>query len=388
MGLWDKITGEFIDIIEWTDDSRDTIVWRFPRHNNEIKMGAQLVVRETQVAVFVNEGQLADVYTPGTYTLETQNMPVLSTLKGWKHGFESPFKAEVYFVNTRQFTDFKWGTKNPIMVRDAEFGPVRIRAFGAYSVRVIDPAVLLRETVGTDQHFQTEEIGDFLREKVVAAVSPALARAQIPVLDMAMHQDQIGDRIKDTISGQLNEFGLEVPNFTVSNISLPPEVEEAMDKRSSMGIVGDLNAYTQFQAANAVEASAENGGAGGDAMAMGAGFGMAQQMAQDMGGQQGQQFQGQQPPPQQQYQQQPPAQAQPPAAPPPIPGSQPEWFAALGGQQAGPFDVPTLQQKAGSGEFTRDTLVWKNGMANWTPASDVPELASVFGSVPPPLPPQ
>src|SRR5215470_5463091 len=174
MGLIDKIRGEFIDIVEWLDDSRDTLVWRFPRHDNEIKMGAQLVVRESQTAVFVNEGQLADVFGPGTYTLETQNLPVLTTLKGWKYGFHSPFKAEVYFVNTRQFTDLKWGTQNPIIVRDPEFGPVRLRAFGSYTLRVVQPGPFLKELVGTDPLFKTDEVTGFLRQNILAKLPTLL----------------------------------------------------------------------------------------------------------------------------------------------------------------------------------------------------------------------
>ena len=373
MGLFDGLRGELIDIVEWTDNSRDTLVWRFPRHENEIKMGAKLVVRESQTAVFINEGRLADVFHPGTYTLETGNLPVLSTLKGWKYGFDSPFKAEVYFVNTRQFTDFKWGTKNPVLVRDPEFGAVRIRAFGAYAIRVLDPATLLRESAGTDAHFRTEEIESWLREKVIAAFAPAIASARIPVLDMAIHQDQIGQQLKSAIAQQLAPLGLDVPSFTISNISLPEEVEAAIDKRASMGMVGDLGAYTQFQAANALEDAAQHGGSAADALSLGAGMAMGNQMAANMAAQQAQHRQP----------------AQPAGGPPPLPGAAaPEWYLGLGGQQAGPFDLPALQQKIATGELTRDTLAWKQGQAAWTPAGQIPELSGLFGMLPPPLPPQ
>ncbi|THV30097.1 SPFH domain-containing protein [Glycomyces paridis] len=372
MGLFDGIRGEFIDIVEWLDNSRDTLVWRFPRHDNEIKMGARLVVRESQSAVFINEGQLADVFGPGTHTLATGNLPILSTLKGWKYGFDSPFKAEVYFVNTRQFTDFKWGTKNPVLVRDPEFGAVRIRAFGAYAIRVVDPAALLRESAGTDAQFRTEEIESWLREKVIGAFAPAIASARIPVLDMAIHQEQIGQQLKSAISAQLAPLGLEVPSFTISNISLPEEVEQAIDKRASMGVVGDLGAYTQFQAANALEDAAQHGGGAADALSLGAGMAMGNQLAANMAAQQ-----------QPQYQQAPPA-----AGPPPLPVAA-AWYLGLGGQQAGPFDVPALQQKIAAGELTRETLAWKQGQAAWSPAGQVPELSGLFGMVPPPpLPPQ
>src|ERR1035437_5073715 len=185
---------EFIDIIEWTDDSNDTMVWRFPRYQNEIKMGAKLTVRESQVAIFVNEGQMADEYKPGMFDLQTQNMPLLTTIKGWKYGFNSPFKAEVYFVNTRMFTDRKWGTKNPIMMRDAEFGPIRLRAFGTFAIRVKDAATLLRQVVGTDRHFTIDEIGDQLRDLLVARFADALGESKIPALDLASRYDEIGDR--------------------------------------------------------------------------------------------------------------------------------------------------------------------------------------------------
>jgi len=374
MGLVDKLRGEFIDIVEWLDDSRDTIVWRFPRHDNEIKMGAQLVVRESQTAVFVNEGQIADSFTPGTYTLETKNLPVLSTLKGWKYGFNSPFKAEVYFVNTRQFTDMKWGTQNPVIVRDAEFGAVRLRAFGAYSVRVVDAAKMLRELVGTDPQFRTEEVQEYLRQMIVSRLGPALATAGVPVLDMAANQSVIGSRIAGILSEDLANVGLTVPSFFVENISMPPEVEEALDKRTQLGILGgDLNRYTQLQAANALEDAAKNPG-GGAAGGIGLGMGMAvgQQMANQMAPQQAQQ---------------PPAAASGPAAPagpPPLPAP---WFLGVAGQQQGPFDEAGLAAAAKAGTLTPTTLVWRAGMASWAPASGVPEVAAALAAVPPPLPP-
>src|ERR671939_972620 len=207
MGLVDKIRGEFIDIVEWTDDTRDTIVWRFPRHDNEIKMGARLTVRESQTAVFVNEGQVADAFAPGTYTLETQNLPILSTLKGWKYGFNSPWKAEVYFVSTRLFTDMKWGTQNPVIVRDPEFGMVRLRAFGAYAARVVDATKLLRELVGTDPQFRTEEVEEYLRQTIVGRLGSALASAQVPMLDLAAHQDAIGTKLAGVLTEELSAIG-------------------------------------------------------------------------------------------------------------------------------------------------------------------------------------
>lgn len=373
MSLLDKFKDEFIDIVEWTDDSRDTIVWRFPRHDNEIKNGARLTVRESQVAVFVNEGQIADVFSPGMYTLETANLPILSTLKGWKHGFESPFKAEVYFVSTRQFTDLKWGTKNPVMMRDAEFGAVRLRAFGAFSARVTDPARLLRELAGTDPQFRTDEVHEYLRQNIVGRLGTALAKAKVPVLDLAAHQGEIGERLAATLTGELEpDLGIAVPKFIIENISLPPEVEETLDKRTSMGIIGNLDQYTKFQAAEALEAAAENPGGGAAAVL---GVGMGQAVGNIVGGATAQ------PAPAQ------PAPAQQPAAPPPLPGGA-QWYLGLNGQQAGPFDDAGLAAQASSGTLTADTLVWKNGMSGWEPASSVPDVARHLGATPPPLPPQ
>ena len=373
MGLWDKLRGELIDIIEWLDPSNDTMVHRFERYNNEIKYGAKLVVRESQVAVFINEGQLADVFEPGTYTLETKNLPILATLKGWMHGFESPFKAEVYFVNTRRFTDLKWGTKNPIMLRDPEFGPLRLRCFGTYCIRVADASTFIKEIVGTDGHFTTDEVTEQLRNLVVSRSADVLGESKIPVLDMAANYDELGEFIAQRIHGDFEAYGIDITKLLVENISLPPAVEEALDKRASMGVIGNLNAYTQFQAANAMEKAAENPSgqaAGGIGMGMGAGMGFA------VANQMGQVFTAQQ-------QQAPPAA---PGGPPPIP--QPLMFhTVVDGQQAGPFDLNALQQQARAGQMTRETLVWKEGMAAWTAAGDVAELASVFGATPPPVPP-
>jgi membrane protease subunit (stomatin/prohibitin family) len=367
----DKIRGELVDIIEWLDSSRDTIVWRFPRYHNEIKMGAKLIVRESQVAVFVNEGQIADAFPPGTYTLETQNMPILTTIKGWKYGFNSPFKAEVYFVNTRQFTDMKWGTQNPVIVRDPEFGAVRLRAFGAFAARVSDPKKLLTELVGTDPQFRTEEVQEYLRQLIVGHLGSALATAQVPMLDLATQQLQIGQKLAVVLTEELAPIGIAIPKFIIENISVPPEVEQALDKRTQMGVIGNLNDYTKFQAANAIEDAANNPG-GGAGEGLGLGFGIAA----------GQQVVGAFNQPAQQPQQQQTA-----AGPPPLPAQQ-QWYLGVGGQQAGPFDLNALSGQAQSGALTGSTLVWRSGMAQWLPAEQVPELAGVLGSVPPPLPPQ
>lgn len=366
MGLWSKIRGELIDIIEWLDSSNDTIAFRFERYNNEIKYGAKLVVREGQVAVFINEGKLADVFQPGTHTLATKNLPILSTLMGWPHGFESPFKAEVYFINTRRFTDQKWGTKNPIMLRDAEFGPIRLRAFGTYVFKVTDAAEFIREIVGTDGEFTTDEITNQLRNTIISRFTDVLGESKIPALDLAANYDELGTFMTERIAPDIAAYGVELTKLLVENISLPPAVEEALDKRTSMGVLGNMQQYTQFQAANAIESAAENPGGGGMAaggMAAGLGLAMGNQMAQSMGGH-----------------------AAAPAPPPPPP-SAPTFHIAKDGQQFGPYDVQALQQQLASGQFSAETLVWAAGMSGWTAAGQVPALASLFQQAAPPPPP-
>jgi membrane protease subunit (stomatin/prohibitin family) len=367
MALWDRIKNELVDIIEWTDDSTNTMVWRFPRFQNEIKNGAQLTVRESQVAVFVNEGKIADVYQPGRVELSTQNMPILTTLRGWKYGFNSPFKVEVYFVNTKNFTDNKWGTKNPIMLRDPEFGPIRLRAFGTYAIKISDASKFIKEIAGTQAHFTTEEVTEQLRNLVVTRFTDALGESKIPVLDLAANYDELSKFISGKINPEFAEYGLEVTKFLVENISLPPEVEAALDKKSSMGILGNLNQYAQFQAANAMEQAAKNPGGANSGIEMGMGFAMANQMGQ-MFNQQNQQNQSGH-------------------TPPPLPTAA-QYHVAVNGQNQGPYNEQTLQQMIQQGTLTRDTLVWKQGMAGWVKAGDVPDVKVFFAATPPPLPPQ
>ena len=367
MSLWDRIKHELIDIIEWTDDSNDTMVWRFPRFQNEIKNGAQLTVRESQVAVFVSEGKIADIYQPGRYELTTQNMPVLTTIRGWKYGFNSPFKVEVYFVNTKNFTDQKWGTKNPIMLRDAEFGPIRLRAFGTFAIKVSDAGSFIREIAGTQAHFTADEISEQLRNLIVTRFTDAVAESKIPVLDLAANYDELSKFISNKINPEFGEYGLQVTKFLVENISLPAEVEQALDKRSSMGILGNLSQYAQFQAANAMEAAAKNpGGNASEGIGMGMGFAMAQQMGQMFSQQNAPNNQG---------------------GPPPVPGGSVQFYLAVNGQQQGPYTMQTLQQMIQQGSLNRDMLVWRQGIPSWIKAGDAPEIASLFGTVPPPLPP-
>lgn len=373
MGLLDRIRGEFIDIIEWTEPSQNEILaYRFPRYDNEIKNGAKLIVREGQAAAFVKEGQLADVKAPGMYTLDTNNMPILSKILGWKYGFESPFKCEVYFISTRQWTDQKWGTQNPIMLRDPEFGPVRIRAFGNYAFKVTDPGTFLKELVSTDPSFEAFEVTNQLRNTIVSKFIDAMASAKIPILDMAGNYENLGKVALPRIAPELAKMGFALTQFNVENISLPPEVERALDKRSEMGVLGNLDNYMKYQTAEAVRDAANNPGGGGAALGAGFGAGMA------IGNQMGTAFQ--------------PKPANPnevidlnAAGPPPVPTAS-RYHAAIGGQAAGPFEMDAFKQKVAAGEIARGTLVWKSGMANWVAADTVPELQSLFAHLPPPLP--
>jgi len=380
MGLFDKLRNEFIDIIEWTDVSADTIVWKFPRYQNEIKQNAKLTVRESQVAVFMNEGKIADVFPAGMYTLNTQNLPILATLQGWKYGFNSPYKADVFFVSMRQFTNQKWGTKNPIMLRDAEFGPLRVRAFGSYAFRVKDAGSFLKEISATNPEFTVDGINEQLRNLAVSRGMDAIAEAKIPVLDLAANYDEVSKVIGDKISPEFNELGLELTKFLIENVSLPPEVEAALDKRSSMGIVGNLGAYAQFQAANAMEKSAENPGSGGLA---GAGLGLG--MGAAMMGQVGNVFQQNTFNPVTGQSGTGAAAPSQGAVPPPLPAAV-AFYVAVDGKQSGPFELDQLRQLAAAGQLNGNTLVWKAGMAAWSAASTVPELAPVLATVPPPLP--
>ena len=281
MGLLDKIKGELVDIIEWIDDSRTTLAWRFPRYNNEIKNGAQLIVRESQHVQFIYLGEFGDTFGPGKYTLTTDNIPVLTKLKSWKYGFNSPFKADVYYVNTRLFTGNKWGTSNPIMMRDNDLGIVRVRAFGTYDFRVSDVKLFLKEVAGSDQNFRLDEFTDTMRSRIVSIFADALASAHVPVFDVASRYAELGDALLPIINPVVQaKYGLEVASFIIENVSVPPEVETAIDKRSSMAAVGNLNDYVKFQMAQGME---KGGGSGGAATELAVGLSIAQQIMQQQG---------------------------------------------------------------------------------------------------------
>lgn len=358
MSLFNFLKGQLIDVIAWTDDSRDTMVWRFERYGHAINYGAKLTVREGQVAVFIHEGQLADVFTPGLYELQTNNMPVMTALQHWHHGFQSPFKSEIYFVNTRRFTDLKWGTKNPIMLRDPEFGPLRLRAFGTYAIRVTDAGRFMTEIVGTDGQFTADAVTNQIRNILVQKVSKVLAASGIPALDMAANTRDLSELVGKAIEPTLAEYGLSMPELYIENISLPPAVEAALDKRTSMGIVGDLQKYAQFSAAEAMTAAASTPDSG-----MGAGIGAGMGMA--MGSQI--------------------AQNRP--APPPPPPAETAWHLAVGGETKGPFTQSDIAAMIGRGEVTRASLLWTAGQDGWLAAGDLPQIAPLFANTPPPPPP-
>lgn len=285
MSLLNLIKNQLIEVIEWTDDSRDTLSYRWPDEDKEIKNGAQLIVRESQLVQFVAAGQYADLFNPGKHTLTTENVPVLSTILGWKYGFQSPFKCDIYYLNTRLFTGNKWGTANPVMMRDKDFGVVRLRAFGTYDFRIVEAAKFLREVAGTDQNFRLDEFADTMRSRIVSVFTEALARAGVPALDVAQRYAELGDALLPLVNPAMREkYGLEITSFVLENVSVPPEVEQAIDKRSSMGVIGNLNDYVKYQMGLALSQGGEAGAAATMPAQMAMGFGMAQEMVRGMQG--------------------------------------------------------------------------------------------------------
>jgi membrane protease subunit (stomatin/prohibitin family) len=386
MGLIDKLKGELVDLIEWIDDSRSTLAWRFPRYNNEIKNGAQLIVREGQRAVFVYRGQLADTFDPGPHELTTENLPILSTLQGWKHGFKSPFRSEVYFINTRPVTDLRWGTPQPVTVRDPDFGMVQVRANGLCVVKIADAEVFLREVIGTDSDVQAEEISELLRRVITLAFSDMVMATGLGAIDLQGRQVELAGKLRDFVQERVdNEFGLTITDVTM-NISLPEEITQAMTAGVARGVeqkgylqnLGPIDRYQQVAAADAMVAAAGNpgGSAMGDFMQAGMGMAMAGQMAGTLkdamapaGGAGGAGAAG-----------------APPAGPPPLPGAVMFHVDMGNGQSGGPFNLQQVQAGIANGQVRADTLVWAQGMASWAAAGTVPALQALFVA-PPPMPP-
>jgi membrane protease subunit (stomatin/prohibitin family) len=369
VGFFDNLRKEaasqWIEIIEWLDDSSDTLVYRFPVYNQEIKMGAQLIVRENQVALFINEGQAADLFTAGTYTLSTQNIPIMTTLRGWKYGFESPFKAEVYFFNTRLFTDLKWGTANPVMMRDKDFGMIRLRAFGSYATRIADPKLFFKTIVGTQSLTSTADILGQLRSTIISKLSDAIAEGNIAALDMASKYDELSKLAIEKIGPEFQSYGFELAKFFVENISLPDEVEAAIDQRTKLGVLGDkMGQYTQMRTADAIGVAAANpGGVAGAGVGLGAGVAIGNAMGQAFGGGSN-------------------------AAPPPPPmGNAARWSIAIDGKTYGPYTDDALRSMVSSGQVAPTTQAWRPGCAGWAAVTDFPELGGGASSMMPPPPP-
>jgi membrane protease subunit (stomatin/prohibitin family) len=384
MGLFDALRNEFIQIIEWLDDSNNTLVYRFPVHDQEIKMGAQLTVRENQVAIFINEGEVADVFKPGRYELSTQNMPILTTLRGWKYGFDSPFKAEVYFFNTRLFTDLKWGTQNPVMMRDAEFGMIRMRAFGTYATRISDAKEFFRTIVGTQRLTTTEEVLGQLRSTIISHLSDIVAESKIAALDLASSYRELSALAQKELAPSFASYGLELARFNIDNISLPEEVEAAIDQRTKLGVLGDrMQQYTQLQSADAIRIAAANpGGMAGAGVGLGAGVAMGQAMSGAFGTAASAPgaFNA------------PPAAPGAGAAPPPPPGPQanvPRWSLAIEGKTYGPYTDDALKAMVQSGQVGSSTQAWRPGASGWAPLDSYDELglAGTGSTMPPPPPP-
>ena len=375
MGLFDKIkeklSNEFIDIVEWLDYTDDTICYRFERYQNEIKNGAKLIVREGQTAVFVNEGQLADVFGPGTYTLDTQNLPILTTLKGWKYGFNSPFKAEVYFVNTHLFTDEKWGTKNPITLHDDRYGLVEIRAFGTYAFKIADAGKFIIDIVGTDSQFTNYEVNEHLKSLIATRFTNTVGQANLPIELYAANTSELSETCREVMQPEFMSIGISLEKFYIENVSMPEDLKKEIFEYSRLDKL-DMSKLSQFKAAKAMEAAAANeGGTAGAGMGMGMGFVLANQMGSMMNPQMGSMAQPQQ---------------AAPVAPPPIPAAV-QYYYASNGQQAGPVSFDQLRALFANRTINRETLVWKQGLDNWTALKEIDELkAFLGGNTPPPLP--
>jgi membrane protease subunit (stomatin/prohibitin family) len=382
MSIWNTLTqhakSQFLEVIEWLDSSNDTIVYRFPVFNQKITDKSKLVVREGQAAVFISEGQLSDVFGPGTYTLDTRNAPIMSFFTSIAYKLNYPYKGDVYFVNTKIFRENRWGTANPFMMRDAEFGPVRVRAFGVYTFRITDPATFLRQVVGTDGLFTTDEINGQLKRELVSGLATAIGQARVPVLDLAANYMDLGDTIRDKLNPRFIEaYGITLTTFTIENISLPPEVEKALDTRSKMGVLGDLNAYTQLKAADAIETAAANPGIGGAGIGMGVGFGMGNAMGGMMGQAMSQQGG---------FNPHAGLQGAPAPTPPPLPQAQRLHYTGATGQaQLTPAEIAQRVAADRAGNH----MLWAPGWPAWRPWSEVAEVSALVppaAAAPPPPP--
>lgn len=358
MGLLDSFKNEFIDIIDWTDNTNDTLIWKFPRYQNEIKMGARLTVRESQQAVFLNEGVIADTYQPGLYSLQTENMPILSTLKGWKYGFNSPFKADVFFVSTKQFINQRWGTKSPVTISDERFGMIDIRAFGTFSFRIVDGGKFIKEIAGTDGQYTTEDIDDQLRSMIVSKFTSAAGSGNITIDKFAANLDELSQLCQDKLNADFDAYGLRITKFVVENVSMPDDVKKDIFDYSRLNKL-DMDQLAQLRTTQSIQTAAGNTGLGGAGIGMGVGLGMGRVFGKTFNQEQKKQ-----------------------TTPPPLPA---QFFVAVNGQQTGPFSMDQISKMAQGGKLTRESLVWKAGMAAWASAGTVNDLDTVFSTIPPPI---
>lgn len=359
MGFLDRLSSEFIDIIEWPEQDPAVLVWKFPRYANEIKEGAKLIVREAQQAVFINEGKIADVFAPGTYTLSTKNLPILATLKGWKYGFESPFKADVFFVSTKQAIDQKWGTKNAVTLSDDRFGLIEIRAFGSFAYKITDAGKFLQEVVGIKDEYITDEINGQLKSIIFNRFSTAAGSGNYPIEKFASNLESISTALLGTLNIDFEPYGLKLTNFIIENVSMPDDLKKEIFGYSRLGKV-DMQKLAQLRTAESIPIAAANEGIGGIGAGLGAGFGVGNMMANTIG------------------------QATTRSnVPPSLPITQ--YFTGIDNKQAGPFDVSQIQQMISAGTVNRDTLIWKSGMTAWDAAEKLSELQSFFNNMPPPL---
>lgn len=368
MGIFDeirkKLSNEFIDIIEWIDNSNDTLAYRFERYGNEIKNNAQLIVRESQIAVFINQGELADVLLPGRYTLNTENLPILSTLQGWKYGFNSPFKAEVYFINSKLFTDEKWGTKNPIILNDNRFGFVEIRAFGTYTFKILDAGKFIKNIVGTDNDFTTFEINEHLKSLISTRFTDTIGEANLPIEMYAANTTELSETCLKVLQPEFESVGISIEKFFIENISMPENLKKEIFEYSRLNKI-DLDQLTKFKAAKAIEQAANNTSTASEGMGMGMGFAMAQQMGNVFSNK---------------------SNSNNSSTPPPIPSNNQSYFYAVNNQQIGPVSKATLASLIANNTIGPETLVWTQGMANWSMLQTIPNLKSLLNSTPPPLP--
>ncbi len=372
MGIFNFFSSQFVDIIDWTQADSETMVYRFPRYNNEIKYGAKLTVREGQQAILVNEGKIADVFPPGIYELKTANLPILSSLQNWQHGFESPFKAEVYFFNNTNFLNQKWGTKQPITLADKKFGMVRLRAFGSYTLRIQSPKTLLKKLVGTDGNFEINEVNEQITNSIASRFPEVLAKHNTSILDLPVYYREISEALKQTVQAEATQYGLEIGDLFIENISLPESVQKILDDKTGMNIIGDgeeLNQYTRYQTAKGME----NSGTGSEAASAGIGMAIGMEVAKQMANNQTTTASNNQ---------------QTPVEPeidghPAVQPSPKIYYLMQMGERKGPMSINEIYTQLISGKITPETLIWKKGMSKWLSIADSGEVD--LSELPPPL---